>query len=165
MNKKVATIIIFIILGFAGYFLISNNSKETDGATTTSALTKLNTNTNSSAPQTVAPADKIEVVHFHGTLQCWACITVGEYALKTIEEKFPNEYASGIITFKDINGELAENRDIVIKYQARGSSLFVNAIHGDKDTISEDTTVWRLVTNEKQFNNYFEKKLKNLLGN
>jgi len=109
-------------------------------------------------------AEKIEVVHFHATQQCWSCITVGEYALKTIKEKFPEEYKNGIIVFKDINGELPENRDMVIKYQARGSSLFINAIIGGKDHIEEDIKVWRLIMSEIQFANYFENKLKKLLG-
>lgn len=109
-------------------------------------------------------ADNIEVIHFHGTQQCWSCITVGEYALKTIQEKFPEEYANGTIIYKDINGELPENKDIVIKYQAAGSSLFVNAIMNEKNNIEEDTTVWRLVNDEIQFINYFEDKLKKLLN-
>lgn len=112
----------------------------------------------------IVPADKIEVVHFHATQQCWSCITMGEYALKTIKEKFPDEYASGKIVFKDVNGELKENEDIVTKYQARGSSLFVNAITGDTEDINEDTMVWRLVSNEQQYIDYFETKLKGLLG-
>lgn len=109
-------------------------------------------------------ADKIEVVHFHATQQCWSCITVGEYALKTIKEKFPEEYKNGKIVYKDVNGELPENKDMVIKYQASGSSLFVNAIRDGKDNIEEDITVWRLVSNENQFISYFQNKLNNLLG-
>lgn len=69
-------------------------------------------------------AEKIEVVHFHGNYQCWSCIMVGEYALKTIKEKFPEEYKNGTIVFKEVNGELPENRDMVMKYQVRGLSLF-----------------------------------------
>ena len=61
-----------------------------------------------------------------------------EYALKTIKEKFLEEYKNGTIAFRDINGELLENKDMVIKYQARGSSLFVNAITAGKDNIKED---------------------------
>lgn len=110
------------------------------------------------------PADKIEVVHFHATQQCWSCITVGKFALETIKERFPEEYGNGAIVFKDINGELPENKDIVMKYQAGGSSLFVNAISGSEDNIEEDATVWRLVSNEKEFKDYFENKLKKLLG-
>lgn len=109
-------------------------------------------------------ADKIEVFHFHATQQCWSCITVGEYALKIIKEKFPEEYANGKIVFKDINGDLSENRELVQKYQARGSSLFVNAIVDNKDNIEEDVVVWRLITNEKRFKEYFESKLNKLLG-
>jgi hypothetical protein len=109
-------------------------------------------------------AEKIEVVHFHATQQCWSCITVGEYALKTIKEKFPDEYKKGIIVFRDINGELPENRELVMKYRAGGSSLYINAISSGLDNIEEDTAVWRLVTNEQQFLNYFESKLKRLLG-
>ena len=109
-------------------------------------------------------ADKIEVVHFHATQQCWSCITVGEYALKTIQEKFPEEYKNGTIVYKDINGELSENRDIVMKYKASGSSLFINAIKDGVDKIEEDVTVWRLVTNEDQYINYLQNKINNLLG-
>ena len=112
----------------------------------------------------LALASNIEVVHFYGARQCWSCITVGEYALKTIKEKFPEEYANGTIVFKDINGELPENRDIVIKYQARGSSLFVNTITGGEDNIEEDVAVWRVVGSESQFISYFEKKLNKILG-
>jgi hypothetical protein len=112
----------------------------------------------------VQGADKSEVIRFHATQQGWSCITVGEYALKTIQEKFPEEYKNGIIIFRDVNGELPQNRDMVLKYQAGGSSLFVNAIRDGKDNIQEDVTVWRLVSNETQFINYFENKLKTLLG-
>jgi len=115
-------------------------------------------------PQVKQSAEKIEVIHFHATQQCWSCITVGEYALKTIKEKFPEEYKNGIILFRDINGELPENKDIVMKYQARGSSLFVNAISNGEDNIEEDAKVWRLVSDEGQFVSYFQDKLNNLLG-
>ena len=153
MNKKIIIISIIIITIVA---LIYSGAKGKENSQISSQ--------SSPTPQPVMPADKIEVVHFHGTQQCWSCITVGEYALKTIKEKFPDEYASGKIVYKDINGELKENQEIVVKYQARGSSLFVSAIHGEKDDIAEDTTVWRLVNNESQFISYFENKLNSLLG-
>ena len=122
------------------------------------------TETVSAVQEQKQPADKIEVVHFHATQQCWSCITAGEFALKTIKERFPEEYEKGIIIFEEINGELPENRDMVIKYQAGGSSIFVNAIIDGKDNIEEDVNVWRLVSDEQQYKNYFENKLKKLLG-
>jgi len=136
-------------------------SKQTNTNESTQTAAEGYSNTMS---QTAMVADKIEVVHFHATRQCGSCITVGEFALKTIQEKFPEELKNGIIVFKEINTELPENRDTVIKYQARGSSLFVNGIKDGKDNIKEDTTVWRLASNETQFINYFENKLRKLLG-
>ena len=168
MNKKTIIIltILIIIVVFLGIKVLANN-KEAKSAPVLSS-----TNTEASKPQKKDESstdkriivDKIEVVHFHGTHQCWSCITVGEYALETIKEKFPEEFASGKIVYKDINGELKENQEIVTKYQAKGSSLYINAIRGDKDDIAEDTTVWRLVNKESQFINYFDSKLKTLLG-
>ncbi len=112
----------------------------------------------------VESADKIEVVHFHGTNQCFSCIKVGEYALKTIQEKFKDEYKNGMIVFMDINGELEENKEIVEKYNARGSSLYVNAITDNIDHIKEDITVWRLIYDKNYYMQYFEKELNSLLG-
>ena len=108
-------------------------------------------------------AEKIEVVHFHATEQCWSCKTVGEFALKTIKEKFPEEYKNGTIVFKDINGELPENRELVQKFQASGSALFINAIINGHDNIAEDVTVWRLISDEGKFVGYFQNKLNELI--
>ena len=161
MNKKLLfTLLIIGLVVLVGYALKSTNQQTNN----TQTGVDNSSNASSQMSQAEAAADKIEVVHFHATQQCWSCITVGEYALKTIKEKFPEEYANGTIIFKDINGELSENRDMVMKYQARGSSLFVNAITDGKDKIEEDVTVWRLVTNENQFISYFENNLNKLLG-
>ncbi len=161
MNKKIiisicATLIVTL------FFIFKNSSASNQASSISTEPQKENNSTLTN--QEVLPVDKIKVVHFHGTHQCWSCITVGEYALQTIKDKFPEEYQSGKIVFKDINGELSENKEIVIKYQARGSSLFINTISNDKDSIEEDITVWRLVNNQENFTDYFENKLKTLLG-
>jgi hypothetical protein len=158
MKKSIIAILIGVVIVGVLFFIFRDNNQPSTAQVSDNSTSKTQ---NSEEKQ---PAEKIEVVHFHATQQCWSCITVGEYALKTIKEKFPKEYENGKIVFKDINGELPENRDIVIKYQARGSSLFVNAITNGKDNIEEDVTVWRLVINEGQFIDYFQNKLNKLLG-
>jgi len=170
MNKKVIiliclTLIIVSLLGLKGFA-----NKEVEKAPILGLDNSISTepqkeNNPSSAGQEKIPADKIEVVHFHGTHQCWSCIAVGEYALETIKNKFSEEYQSGKIVFKDINGELPENKEIVTKYQAGSSSLFINVTRNAQDNIAEDVTVWRLITSKDKFTDYFENKLKTLLGN
>jgi hypothetical protein len=158
-NKLVFISIIVVTLLIGGFLIFSNSNKPSS----TDTQAKINV-PQSSAPMSVMPADKIEVVNFFGTQRCASCLTVGNFTKKTLEDKFAPELESGKIVFKEINGELPENQEIVIKYQARGSSLFVNAIRDDKDDITEDVTVWRLVNNESQFITYFENKLNTLLG-
>ena len=162
MQKKIIILIIGVAIVGVGFFVARSGNKPTEAQNTNNQMAKSQEELPMST--TKISAEKIEVVHFHATQQCWSCITVGQYALKTIKEKFPEEYKNGIIVFKDINGELPENKDLVMKYQAGGSSLFVNAITAGKDNIKEDVTVWRLVSNESQFINYFQDKLNKLLG-
>jgi len=158
MKKSIIVILIGVVVIGLLFFIFKNNNQPSTAQVSDNLTSKTQ---NSEEKQ---PAEKIEVVHFHATQQCWSCITVGEYALKTIKEKFPEEYKNGTVVFKDINGELAENRDIVMKYRAGGSSLFINAIKGGVDNIEEDVTVWRFVTNEDQYINYLQNKINNLLG-
>ncbi len=162
MQKKIIISIIAVAIIGTIFFIARNGNKSTEAQNANNQTIK----NQDELPMSTAKisAEKIEVVHFHATQQCWSCITVGEYALKTIKEKFPEEYKNGTIVFRDINGELPENKDMVVKYQARGSSLFVNAITAGKDNIKEDVTVWRLVSNENQFIGYFQNKLNKLLG-
>jgi hypothetical protein len=152
MKKTIIVILIGVVIVSLLFFIFKNNNQSSVGQMSGDLIKE------------EIIAEKIEIVHFHGTHQCWSCITVGEYALKTIKEKFPEEYKNGTIVFKDINGELAENKDIVMRYRANGSSLFVNAIKGGVDNIEEDVTVWRLVTNEDQYTSYFQNKINSLLG-
>lgn len=167
MNKKtiIFLAILIIVAVFLGIKALDNKETKNDSVLSSANLeTSEPQKEDESLTQERVIADKIEVVHFHGTHQCWSCITVGKYALAAIKEKFPEEYQSRKIVFMDINEELPENKEIVLKYQARGSSLFVNVISGDKDDIEEDITVWRLVSNQQKFTDYFENKLTTLLG-
>lgn len=156
MNKtKIGLIMGIIIITLIGFYFLKPSEK---------VIPNSEENIQESGAFEIKSVDQIEVVHFHGTNQCFSCIKVGEYALKTIKEEFKEEYESGIIIFKEVNGDLEENREIVEKYGARQSSLFVNVIIGEKESISEDTTVWRLTSNEDNFMKYFEEKLNTLLG-
>jgi len=108
-------------------------------------------------------SEKIEVLHFHATQQCISCINIGKFTKAVIEEKFPEELKNGKIIFKTINIDLPENYKIANDYKVSGSALYLNVIKSGKDNREEDTTVWRLVTNETQLKSYFEAKLKKLL--
>lgn len=106
-----------------------------------------------------AKAEKIEIVKFYSTNQCYSCIYVGDKVFEIVDKKFREEYQAGKIILKNINVDDPQNNDIVNKYQARGSSLFFNLIIDGQENISEDANVWRLVGNDQGFENYIVKKI------
>ncbi len=150
---------IIIISAFVMFSLVltgCGNQTQQNTATTSQ--------TNASSVSTLSKADKIEIVDFHGTHRCYSCQTIEKYAKETVEEYFQKELADDKITFQSINGESAENQATVVKYQARGSSLFINTIRDGKENIEEDTTVWRLVGDEQKFKAYFKGRIDALLN-
>ncbi len=109
-------------------------------------------------------SDKLEVYYFHRTARCYSCKTIGQYVKETIEQKYNEQTSNGLIDFREINVDLAENKEIAKKFQASGSSLFINRIIDNEDNIEQDIDVWKLVNNEAQFKNYLENKLNSYLG-
>lgn len=110
------------------------------------------------------PADKLEVYYFHRTARCYSCKTIGQYVKEVMETEYSEEIQNGLIDFKELNVELPENKELAQKYQASGSSLFINRIIDDTDNIEQDTNVWRLLNNETRFKSYLTDKINSYLG-
>lgn len=158
VNKKIIIGIITLILLGMVMIIAKNNNQQPN-------LNVTNKTANKTQEQNAKkPADKLEVLLFYSTQRCISCITIGKFASETINEYFQSELRDGKIKFREINIDLPENKDLAHKFQASGSSLFINAITDGKDNINQDTNVWRLISNENQFKNYLKDKLNNLLG-
>jgi hypothetical protein len=158
MKKFFIIIPIFILLIFTFIIFKSFESKEK-----VVYLVPRPTPTPSVITSLPSGSEKIEVIVFHATNRCVSCINIGKYTKSTIEEKFPEEFKSGKITFKEVNIDLPENFKMAKEYGVGGSALYINAIKDGKENHEEDTTVWRLVTNETQMKSYFEVKIRKLL--
>ncbi|MFP4112623.1 MAG: nitrophenyl compound nitroreductase subunit ArsF family protein [Candidatus Woesearchaeota archaeon] len=110
--------------------------------------------------------DKLEIYHFHGTNQCYSCITVGDYAEATVNTYFKEELENGIIVFDHINGELPENKELVIKYGATGSSLWLGTYSGEDFSAEQNTNVWYKIQDKTTYMNYLKEVIeKKLAGN
>lgn len=130
------------------------------------AGSKISTDINASLNLETVQSDKVEkiqVVHFHATQQCWSCITIGEYSEKIIKTSFPDEYKNGKVEYLDINIDEQANSAIVKMFGVSGSSLYFNVVIDGKNNITEDIQVWNLVSNEQKFTNYFKNKLQGYL--
>jgi len=109
--------------------------------------------------------EKVEIFHFHGTNQCYSCITVGAYAEETVNTYFAEEVKNGKVVFSHINGELPENRELVMKYGATGSSLWIGTYTADgKFKAEQNTNVWYKINNKKDYMNYLKGIIEQKMG-
>jgi hypothetical protein len=147
--KTFYTLSILFLLVTAGGMLAGCSSKpQSDNITG-------NTAKGTAAELTIA-IDKLEIFHFHGNSQCYSCVTMGDYAEATVNTYFQDEVEQGIIVFEHINGELSENRELVIKYGATGSSLWLGTYSGDDFTPEQNIQVWYKLTNKQDYMDYLK---------
>jgi len=101
--------------------------------------------------------DKLEIYHFHATNQCYSCITVGNFAEETVNTYFVDELKSGKIVFDHINGDLPENKNLVIKYGMTGSSLWLGTYTKDGTfNAEENVNVWYKIKDKEDYMNYLK---------
>ena len=139
---------VFVLMFLSGMLLsgCSGNALETGD---TSSTVK-----GQSASERTVNIDRLEIYHFHGTHQCYSCITVGDYAEETVKTYFADELESGRIVFGHVNGELAENRDLVIKYGATGSSLWLGTYNDGVFKAEQNIKVWYKIGNKQDYKDY-----------
>ncbi len=114
-------------------------------------------NVSNSGSEISEDIEKIEIIHFHGTNQCYSCITMGDMAEETVNTYFTDELDSGKITFAHLNGELPKNRDKVVKYQATGSSLWIGTYYTDGNFEKEQNIkVWYKINNKQDYMDYLK---------
>lgn len=133
-----------------------NATKNTSMTTATPAVTT------TPAPAKTVP-ETIRVVKFEPTRPCYSCALLGNYAKETIEVYFPEEYASGQITYETVNYLDPQNGELVRKYGASGSALFIAVIRNDDEEIRSANDMWRYIGNKEEYMSVFRSKLDALL--
>lgn len=99
----------------------------------------------------------IEVIHFHGTNQCYSCQTVGAYAEETVNTHFADELRSGKLVFKHVNYDLPENKELVQRYGAAYSSLWIGTYTEGGFSAEQNMDVWYKIDNKTDYMSYLSK--------
>ncbi len=142
MNKK---LIYGIVIGIFILLLVFFIPKYLTGNVTASGLS------------ISSDIEKVEVYHFHATRQCVTCKTVGAFSEETVSTYFSDELKSNKLVYGHINVDLPENKAIVDKYEAKGSSLLIGVYGKDGSFIKqEDTNVWYKIDNKTDFMSYLK---------
>ncbi|MGQ9546357.1 MAG: nitrophenyl compound nitroreductase subunit ArsF family protein [Dehalococcoidia bacterium] len=110
------------------------------------------------------PADRVDVVYFHPTRRCYSCRWLEAGTNYTVNTYFVGELASGKLTFQVINIDDEANSDIVQKYRAFTSMLFINTVKDGIDHIEHATELYPLIYNEEAFVTAFKGKIEKCLN-
>lgn len=114
---------------------------------------------------TTAKADKIEVLDFHNTHRCHTCLAIEKATKEVLNKDFANEMKAGKITFQLINADDDANLDIVKKFGAFGSSLYLNVWNSGKDQAIDLTDfAFMTVNDEAKFKKQLKEKIYSALN-
>ncbi len=92
----------------------------------TMLLFSLNIKAQNEEVKGVNPTNKVEVIDFHSTHRCMTCNAIEANTKFTLEKYFADELESGKVTFQSINIDEKENHAMAEKFEASGTSLFLN---------------------------------------
>jgi len=110
---------------------------------------------------TINTSNKIEVIDFHSTNRCKTCNTIEANTKYTLEKYFADELESGEITFQTVNIDEKENYAMAEKFEAAGTSLFLNVIKDGKET-QINLTNFAFLKSKDKLN--FSKELKSTIN-
>jgi hypothetical protein len=91
------------------------------------------------------PADvlnRVDVVYFHRPQRCVTCLCFEERVRYVVSTYFQNEIDSGRMTFGVYDIGDNKNNDIVKKYGAVSSQLFINTVKDGTDNIKDIQDIW-----------------------
>ena len=96
-------------------------------------LASCNGQTKSKTNTTNQSISKIEVIDFHSTHRCMTCKAIEANTKFTLDTYFSKDVKDGNITFQVINVDDKENEKLAEKFEASGTSLFLNVIKDGKE--------------------------------
>ena len=99
------------------------------------------------------PADTVELAYFHRIRRCEACLFAEERIKYVVNTFFQDELSSGKLQFGIYELEDKNNKDLLRKYGAIGSQLFVNRIINGVEHIRyiEEIWYWGCIDNQEVF--------------
>jgi len=151
MKKEICVVSVLVCI-----LLVSGCIGQDQSNATNNTVSTLQNNTGYITSGNMSDVQKIEIIHFHGTHQCYSCITVGAYAEETVNTYFSEEVKNGKISFAHINGDLPENREIVTKYGVTGSSLWIGVYDENGFHKEENINVWYKIDNKERYMTYLK---------
>jgi hypothetical protein len=106
----------------------------------------------------------VDVVYFHRAQRCAGCLNAGRYTRETVEAYFASHLQRGVMSFRQLNVELAENAVVTRKFDASGSSLYLGVLMNGVEYLCPIDDIWFYTNNKTSFMAFLQKTLAPLVG-
>jgi hypothetical protein len=112
-----------------------------------------NSSTSQAPDESSGSLNRVDVVYFHRPQRCVTCLCFEERIRYVVSSYFQTELDNGQMTFGVYNIGDSQNADIVKKYGAISSQLFINTVKDGTDNIKDiqDIWSWSCRTNKEGF--------------
>ncbi len=149
------------LLVLAGTLAVGGCKRATPSTTSASAeAVSAATSSAAVAPESVTP-DRVVVYYFHKNRRCRTCVGIQQAIKATIDERFGEETASGLLTFREVNIDEPANAQFVQKYDLSFSSMVVVAQGGETAVKWQNCDqVWPLARDEEALKKYAEAQIR-----
>ena len=115
--------------------------------------------------EAVTLSNRIEVIDFHSTHRCMTCNAIESHTKYALDLYFPEELKNEKITFQTVNVDEEKNVEIAEKFQATGTSLFLNVIvDGTETQVDLTDFAFMEASDESAFVNKLKTKLETELA-
>ena len=107
---------------------------------------------------------KVVVYYFHGNVRCVRCRKFEEYTGEAINSAFGDALKSGLLEWRVVNTDSAQNAHFVQDYQMYTKSLIITDIHKGKQTRWKNhDKIWLLAGDKPAFVKYVQDEVKAFL--
>jgi hypothetical protein len=143
-TQLVALSILSILLLFFACSSPPAQQTSPDEPTAPPEVTTAPSDSSSTQPQDQSSGlvDRVDVVYFHRPQRCPTCLCFEERIRYVVNKYFQNEIDSGKMTFGVYDIGDSQNDDIVKKYSAISSQLFINTVKNGMDNIKDIQDIW-----------------------
>lgn len=106
-------------------------------------------------PDTSLPANGTVVTYFTTNVRCPSCRKIEELTRQAVENRFPEQVASGSLVFRTVNTDESENKHFVDDYQLVSKTVVVAKRKDGKEIGWENLQdIWLKLSSPDDFDSY-----------
>lgn len=139
------------LLWIAGY-LLAYAGEESKSTTVVADSAK-----SQAGDSTAVQPHQVVAYYFHGNVRCATCRRIEEYTQEAIDSAFGDQVKSGLLAWRVVNTDSAQNEHYLEEYELYTKSVIVSDLHAGKETRWKNLEqIWLLNGDKAEFVKYIQ---------